>query len=257
MMQTIRTARILAASAGATLLLATVAPAADAPQPTAKIKATITPKKISSHGGVGTPVKLAITSTFGTDTPGAAPFVITSAIVKFPKGALANGRFFPSCSAKKLNRNGGILSKCPKKSIIGGGTATARANDLTPPITATGKVKLLNGRGGKSIVFNIDVKRPAVINRSFEAKLTKLHGGKYGYQLALKVPHDLRFIAFSDIAVTKFVVSTFATTVVHGVRRGYIEGLKCPKSGKAPIHLDVNYDGGGSTSTDSSIKCSR
>ncbi len=255
-MSTIRTSRIVAAAAGATLLLATVAPAADAPQPTAKIKATIFPKKITSHGGVGTPVKLTVNASFGTDTPGAAPFVIQKAVVKFPSGARANGRFFPSCSAKKLNRNRGILSKCPKGSKIGGGKATGRANDLTPPITATGNVTLFNGPGGRSVVFNIDVKRPAVINRSFQAPLKRLHG-KYGYQLSLIVPRDLQFIAFSDIAVTKFTTNVFATRVVHGVTRGYIEGLKCPKSGKAPIHLDVFYKGGLTTSTDSSIKCTR
>jgi len=256
-MSTIRTARIVAAAASTTLLLAAAAPAAEAPtaKPTAKIVAKISPKHFPpARGGVGTPVKLTVNSTFGTDTPGADLFVIQKAVVKFPTGALANGKLFPSCSAKTLNRAGGRFSACPKGSKVGGGTTSATAIQLG--ITPSAKVAIFNGPGGKSIVFNVNVTRPAYINESFQAPLKKLHGGKYGYSLTLTVPKDLQFIAFSDIAVKTFNVSTFATRVVHGVKRGYIEALKCPKSHKAPIHLDVFYKGGLTTTTDSTIACS-
>jgi hypothetical protein len=256
-MISIRVVRIVSVAAAASLTLAAIAPAADAPKPVAKVTASISPKKVGKpHKGIGVPVKLKVVTTFTTDTPGADPFVIQKAVVSFPKGAVANGRLFPSCSAKQLNRVHGVLSKCPKGSKIGGGTTTARAIALG--ITATAKVTLFNGPHGKSVTFNIDVTNPAQINESFDAPLVKTKG-KYGYTLTLKVPNDLQTILNSPIAVTRFAVTTGGTTIqkIHGrkVKRGYIEAMACPKGGKAPLHVDVFFQNNVTTAADAQIPC--
>jgi hypothetical protein len=253
-MPTIRTVRALAAAAALTLLLATAA-TADAPvQPVIKVAGSISPKKVKAHGSVGTPVTLQLNTFFDTNPPGGDTAAVTKAVVLFPKGAITNGRLFKSCSAKQLARAHNVLSKCPKGSLIGKGTVLAKAVQLD--VVSTGKVTLFNGPGGKSITFNIHATIPADINESFDAPLKKL-SGKYGYSLTLPIPHSLQEILPGVfVSVRNFKVKTGASVLSHGVKRGYIEAVKCPKGGKAPLHLDVSFLDSTKASTDSTISCS-
>lgn len=206
--------------------------------PTATLTASISPNKAENppKNGHGTPISLKLDTKI--QQPGGTVYVLKSLEYDFPKGAVANGKLFPSCTVAKLNAKNGALSACPKGSKIGTGVATGTAVDLG--ITSTGKVTLFNGPGGKSIVVNVSVIRPALINASFSAPLKKTKG-KYGYKLFLTVPGSLQEILDGPIVVKRIQSTANATIVKDGVKRGYIEGIKCPKSKKAPIHSQLNF----------------
>jgi type 1 fimbria pilin len=233
-MPSIRTVRIAATAAAATMLLAAIAPAADAPHVVVTLTGSVTPNHFVTRPQ---PLKLHLTTTI-KDVPSDANFVLQSIDYQLSKGAVANGKLFPSCSAAKLKAAHGILSKCPKGSKIGTGKAFGTAVALG--ISSHGDITMFNGPGGKSITVNIDIEHPAVINETFKVPLKKT-SGKYGYRSKITVPDTLKTIIGGDIVATKIDFSIFATRTINGVKRGYIEGVKCPKGGKAPIHAEFAF----------------
>ena len=193
----------------------------------------------------------------GIAHPAGSRYRLERVIVKFPNGVgKPNGNLFPTCSVAQLEKAHNRLSACPPGSKIGSGRATGTAVDIG--VTSSGKLTLFNGPHGKSITFNVDIESPALINKSFSAPLKKI-SGKYGYVLTNNIPTELQNILDGPIIVRSIDVKTGATRVVHGVRRGYIEAFKCPRSGKAPVHIDSFYntpEGGSATSsTDTNIAC--
>jgi hypothetical protein len=252
-MQSIRVGRIATAAAAATLLVAAVAPAADAPGPTTSISASVSPNHLvrgltNAHG---MPVTLRYRATI--NHPAGSTFRLQRVVVKFPSGVgKPNGNLFPSCSVAKLKAAHNRLSACPSGSKIGRGRATGTAVALG--VTSFGVLTLFNGPGGKSITFNVNVTTPALINDTFSAPLKKING-KYGYVLTTPVPADLQVILDGAIIVRDITVTTGATRVVRGVRRGFIEAYKCPRNGKAPLHSDFFFSEGASSSADTNILC--
>jgi len=193
----------------------------------------------------------------GIAHPAGSRYRLERVIVRFPNGVgKPNGNLFPSCSVAQLERAHNRLSACPRGSKIGGGRAVGTAVDIG--VTSSGVLTLFNGPKGKSITFNVNVTTPALINKSFSAPLRKI-SGRYGYVLTSPVPTELQNILDGPIIVRSIDVTTGLTRVVHGVRRGYIEAFKCPKSHKAPVHVDsfFNTDTGGSatSSADTNIAC--
>jgi len=233
-MPSIRTVRIAATAAAATMLLAAVAPAADAPHVVVTLTGDVTPNHLTKPHQ---PLKLHLKTTI-KDVPSDANFVLQSIDYQLPKGAVANGKLFKSCSVSKLKNARGVLSACPKGSKIGTGKAYGTAVRLG--ISSHGDITMFNGPGGKSITVNIDIEHPAIINETFKVPLKKT-SGKYGYRSKIGVPDTLKTIIGGDIVATKIDFSIFATTKVNGVTRGYIEGVKCPKSGKAPMHAEFSF----------------
>jgi hypothetical protein len=229
--------------------LAGLAPAADAPAPVVGLSAVISPHKgaIKPHTSLTLKIKTSFKS-----VPAGGNFVLQSLDYLFPKGAAANGRLFPSCSAAKLAAAHGLLRTCPKGSKIGSGVATGTAVALG--ITSSGKLTLFNGPGGKSITMNIDIEQPALINATFSSPLVKSHG-RYAYKLSVTVPDSLKTILGGDIVVSKIDVTTGATRVVHGLKRGYIETVKCPKRGKVPLHADFTFNQGATAVADTTVAC--
>lgn len=258
-MQSIRTGRIAVAIAAATLLAAAaVAPAASAPGLTTSLTASVSPNHLvpgltNRHG---MPITLKYDARI--NHPAGSRWKLTRVAVKFPAGVgKPNGNLFPSCSEKKLEAANNRLSACPPGSKIGRGIATGTAVNLN--VTSTGRLTLFNGPGGKSIVFNVVITSPALINETFTAPLKKI-SGRYGYSLTNDIPGDLQTILEGPIVVRRIQVTTGLTRVVRGVRRGFIEAYKCPKSHKAPIHSDFFFlqDGTGATadsSADANISC--
>lgn len=247
-MQSIRVARIAAAAAAASLIAAAAAPAASAPGLSTSIKASVSP----NHASGRTPVTLSYKATI--NHPAGSRLQLQKVVVKLPGGSIGhvNGALFPSCSAATLNRAHGRLSACPKGSKIGSGIAIGTAVDIG--VTSSGTLTLFNGPHGKSIVFNVNITTPALINDSFDAPLKATHG-KYGYTLTSVIPADLQTILDGPIIVQSISVKTGATRVIHGVKRGYIEASKCPKSHKAPVHSDFTFSGGVTSSADTNITC--
>jgi hypothetical protein len=257
-MQSIRTGRIAVAAAAATLIVAAVSPAASTPGgPVVSAKVSASPNHLvpgltSRHG---MPIRLKFH--IGIAHPAGSRYRLERVIVRFPNGVgKPNGNLFPSCSVAKLEAAHNRLSACPKGSKIGGGRATGTAVDIG--VTSSGKLTLFNGPKGKSITFNVNITTPALINKTFSAPLKKT-SGRYGYVLTNNIPTELQNILDGPIIVKSIDVTTGITRVVNGVRRGYIEAFKCPKSHKAPLHVDAffNTDTGGSatSSADTNIAC--
>jgi hypothetical protein len=244
-----RIIRIAAALAGATaLLLVAIATAADAPRPVVKLTGSVLPRGAIKPG---TPLKLIIGTSIKS-VPAGGNFVLQSHDYLFPRGASVNGRLFPSCKVSTLKAAHGNLSACPRGSKIGSGVATGIA--VAIGVKSHGNLTLFNGPGGRSITLNADVEHPAVINETWSAPLERV-SGKYALKLMDTLPDTLKTIIGGDIVVTNIKVTTFATRVVNGRTRGYIEAVNCPKSGAAPFHADFTFNHGAKASADSTIAC--
>ncbi|HEX7290644.1 MAG TPA: hypothetical protein VF250_05880 [Conexibacter sp.] len=255
-MQSIRTGRIAVAAAAATLIVAAVAPAADAPSITTSVRASVSPNRLT--GGPysarhGMPITLKVL--FRINHPAGSQTRLQRVVVKFPAGlGKPNGNLFPSCSKAQLERARNRLSACPPGSKIGRGIAIGTAVALNPPVTSSGRLTLFNGPGGRSITFNVSVVTPALINETFSAPLRKT-SGRWGYVLTNNIPDKLQNILDGPIVVRSINVTTGLTRIVRGVRRGYIEAYKCPRNGRAPLHVDFGFEGGITTRSDTSIRC--
>jgi hypothetical protein len=257
-MQSIRVGRIAVAAATASFILAAASPAANTPGgPTTSVRVSVSPNHLvpgltNKHG-----MPIALKFHLGITHPADSRYRLERVIVKFPSGVGApHGELFPSCSVKQLESAHNRLSACPRGSKIGHGIATGTAVDIG--VTSSGVLTLFNGPHGKSITFNVSITTPALINKTFSAPLRKT-SGRYGYTLTSPVPTELQNILDGPIIVHRIDVTTDATIVKNGVRRGYVEAFKCPKSHKAPLHVDsfFNTDTGGSasSSTDTNIAC--
>jgi len=233
------------------LVVAADSPAADAPvpRPMVTLSAQISPRRPPIPKG--TPLTLRLNTDFSS-VPAGGGFVLTHVDYRFGKGARFNGALFPSCSAAKILRAHGRLSVCPKGSKVGHGVATGRA--VSVGITSSGKLTIFNGPRGRSIVLNLSVVVPALINETFEAPIRRLHGGRYALELSSEVPPKLRSILDGDIVVKRLDITTGATRLIDGRRRGYIEAGSCPKRGSA-VHGDFEFNQGARASADLTVVC--
>jgi hypothetical protein len=257
-MQSIRVGRIAVAAAAAICIVAAASPAASTPGgPVATVKTSVSPNHLvpgltNAHG-----MPITLKFHLGITHPADSRYRLDKVTVRFPSGVgKPNGNLFPSCSVKQLEQAHNRLSACPRGSKIGSGRAVGTAVDIG--VTSSGKLTLFNGPGGKSITFNVNITTPALINKTFSAPLKKT-SGRYGYVLTSPVPTELQNILDGPIIVKSIDVTTGLTRVVRGVRRGYIEAYKCPRSHKAPLHVDTSYntDSGltATSSADTSIAC--
>lgn len=237
---------LLAASAAAALAVPAVA--ADAPRPIATLKGSISPSRNLTPG---TPLDFTLDTRIASDPPG-ADLVVQRIVYWFPHGTVVNGRLFPSCGAATLQRARGRLSACPRGSQVGSGTASGTA--VAIGVSSHARITMFNGPGGRSLTINVSVTTPALINATFAAPLDPLHG-RYANKLTVVLPEELKRILDGDIVTSDIHVTTGATRLVHGVRRGYVEALRCPRTGGAHIHGDITFEGGATTSADTTVPC--
>jgi hypothetical protein len=236
----------------AVLAVAAAAPAADAPapRPVVTISAQVSPSQRPIPKD--TPLTLRLSTTFES-VPAGGDFVLQHADYMFGTGARFNGKLFPSCSAAKLRAARGRLSVCPSGSKIGTGLATGRA--VAVGVTSSGRMTIFNGPGGRSIVLNFVVLNPALINATFEAPIVRLHGGRYAFKLSTSVPPELQRILDGDVVVKRIDITTGATRMIDGRRRGYYEAAFCPKHGGSAIHGEFEFNQGMSAAADQSVVC--
>jgi len=183
-------------------------------------------------GGGVAPAVFHVHAHFSTDTPGAEPFTIRKAVVYFPDHAGTNGRLFPSCSARTIERFRGNVRRCPRGSKIGSGTVKAKAIQIG--VTATGHVTVFNSRRGKAVTINVQTFLPAYINESFEAPLEQLHGGRYGEKLTIADPPSLQQILDGVwVGVEDFDLTVTGAVRRHGVTISYLKAPRCPRG---PAH---------------------
>lgn len=192
---------------------------------------------------------------FSTDPLGAQPFTLQRATILFPDHAGTNGRLFPACSARLIERFHGDVRRCPKGSKIGSGTVKALAIQLG--ITATGHVTMFNSRHGSAIALNVQTYLPAYINESFEAPLTQLRG-RYGEQLTIDDPPSLQQILDGVfVAVKEFDATVTGTIRSHGVTYSYMKARRCPAGAARGVFDFVNGETGqtATTTVDSKVRC--
>lgn len=209
------------------------------------------------QGSSVTPAVFHVHAHFSTDTAGADPFTIQKVVVYLPDHAGTNGRLFPSCSARTIERFRGNVRRCPKGSQIGSGTVKAKANQLG--ITATGRLTWFNSRHGRAIAINVQTVLPAYINESFEAPLEQLHG-RYGEKLTIADPPSLQQILDGVwVGVEDFDVTVTGAVRRHGVTVSYLKARTCPR---AAVHGVFDFLDGpsGQTATvtkDTKVRCTR
>lgn len=239
------------AAAAAILALAAFVPVGASgdptPTPVASMRASISPSRGLRPG---TPLDFTLDTRF-TNPPG-DDFVLQRLVYLFPRGTVVNGRLFPACDVAKLQRAHGRLSACPAGSRIGSGAASGTAVALG--VRSGGRVTLFNGPGGRSIVINVAIDTPALINASFAAPFATLHG-RWSNKLTVTPPDALKQVLDGDIVTSRIETTTGATRIVDGRRRGYVEALHCPRSGRAQIHGDFSFSRGASASADAFVPC--
>lgn len=208
---------------------------------------TLTPRTLS----------LTIDASFANDAGGdALPGTVSRAVIWFPHGPRVNGRLFPSCDPARLRKLHLAPRACPHGSRLGGGTALGASPQFGIGVRERLKVDLYNGRGGRSIVFVLRGLNPVLISGMIVAPFTALHGGRWGYRLTIRVPHDLQEIAPDIFAsLLDFRVTTGGSVVRGGHRYGFIEALACPPGALVPVRGTFSFGGGETTTTDSYIAC--
>jgi hypothetical protein len=204
-------------------------------------------------------LSLMIDTRFSTDVAGELPATVSKAVIYFPHGPRVNGRLFPSCDPRRLQRMRGARRACPAGSRLGGGIALGTSPQFQG-VNERAQVELYNGKGGRSIIFWIHGENPVLVAGMIVAPFQTLHGGRWGYKLTLNVPHGLQEIA-PDIFVSllDFRVTTGGSVRVRQggrtVRYGYIEALACPPGALVPVRGVFSFRDGGSATTDSYIAC--
>jgi len=171
-----------------------------------------------TRGGISLRTRFTI-----TDPAAPAPLQLTKTVLRFPKGARVNGRFFPRCNANALRARG--PKACPRGSKIGSG----RARGAAPPIvdSVNAKITLYNGSAGgrKSsvIIYSVPDLGPIM---TMEGVIQP--GGRrspYGYVLSVDVPPIKTLPSAPDASVTFFDATTRNLTKRRRGRRiNYIDG---------------------------------
>ncbi len=180
----------------------------------------------------------------------ADPFATKTANVFFPKNAVFNGKFFPSCARPKVLS---AVASCPKGSQVGSGTAAGFALGLLEKLT----VKIFNAPGGKGVNLLVEGSSPLVIKDVIEGKLTK-QSGKYGYKLAVTVPEGLQQPAPGAIAtLVDFDTKLPAKTIKKGKKKiPYVASKGCT-GGSWAWGYTGDYTDGTSQTVETTQKCSK
>jgi hypothetical protein len=240
---------VIAAMTAVGLYGIAAATSSPSPRPVVTMAARVSPSRLPIPPG--TPLALRLRTTFRSVPPG-GNFVLQRAVYRFGRGARFNGPLFPSCSAARIRRARGRLSVCPSGSQVGSGVGIGRA--VAVGIRSSGRLTIFNGPGGRSIVLNFVVVRPALINATFEAPMRRLHGRRYAFEFASSVPPELQRVLDGDVVVERLDMTTGATLMIDGRRRGYFEAVACPRGGSA-VHGEFQFNQGASATADMKVVC--
>lgn len=149
-------------------------------------------------------VEVSFDSFTGNRINGNAPTVSTSIVVRFNKGFKDNAVLFPSC---KINPAG--LTKCPKATQIGTGTAEASLPGTSgaPPSFVPATLVAYNGKplSGKTptLIFIASINGQPASELDFTVK--QQPSGPYGLAFSS--------IQFPNLPPSRFAISKFSVTV--------------------------------------------
>jgi hypothetical protein len=145
---------------------------------------------------------LSLRTTFSITDPAApAPLQLDRTSLRFPKGSVVNGRYFPQCKLTAIQAKG--PRGCPKGSKLGGGTARGAA----PPIVASvdAKVSFYNGvpvgKDPTIIIYTLPDLGPIL---TLYGVLKSNRSGNYGYVMNVDIPPIKTLPSAPDASVTFF-----------------------------------------------------
>jgi hypothetical protein len=153
--------------------------------------------------------------------PGFERPVIASAVALFPRGSLYNGRKYPRCSKRTLDRGG--PTACPKRSIMGRATGSAWADTVrTRP-----KIVVVNG-GARRVWLHTTLYHPTLVKEAIPVIVQKRRG-RWAYRARIVVPETLQIVAGIPIALTDFSM--------RAGRGKWLATTGCPKSRRWPFKV--------------------
>jgi len=194
----------------------------------AQTAGAVTTQEVSFHAKYNkrdrhkTRAGLSLRTTFSITDPAApAPLQLDRTTLRFPKGAVVNGKYFPKCKLSAIQAKG--PKGCPKGSRIGGGTARGTAPPIVENVAA--KVTLFNGVpvGGNPtlIIYSLPDLGPVLV-MSGVPKPDR--SGPYGYVLNVDVPPIKTLPSAPDASVTFFDATVNNISVRRGRRKiNYID----------------------------------
>ena len=198
--------------------------------------AAVTTQDVSFHGKYAKRDRhkarggLSLRTTFSITDPSApAPLQLDRTTLRFPKGAVVNGRYFPKCKFTALQSKG--PRACPRRSKLGGGTAKGAAPPIVSSVAA--KVTLFNGvpvgHDPTLLIYVLPDLGPVI---ALEGVL-KRGSGHYGYVLTVNVPPIKTLPSAPDASTTFFDTTVRNLRVKRGKRRiSYID---------SPVLCDGTY----------------
>jgi hypothetical protein len=177
-----------------------------------------------------------------SDDTGTKPPPLTRTVLRFPKGAVVNARYFKQCSRSALETRG--PNSCPSGSKIGSGTARADARPIVGDVDS--KITLFNGKpaGGSPtiLIYAVpDISSPITL----QGVLQFQRSGRYGYVLDVPVPPIPTLPGQPNASVVFFDATTLDRTVRRrGRRLHYIEGPVVCNGTFLFLDGSFSYEGG-------------
>jgi hypothetical protein len=200
--------------------------------PTALPKNKFAPIEASARGSV-------------TMAGGAHPPAAKSVVVKIDRSFAIEVKGLPACSPGRLIASSTAAAKraCPN-AIVGTGSADAEvAFPEQAPFAASGPLLFFNGgsKGNSTLLLvhlYADVPAPTAVVTT--VKITKTHGGRYGYQAVAQIP----VIAGGSGSITKFNFNVDRKFTYQGEQESYL-AAKCP-TGRYFTELQAAFRDGSS-----------
>jgi hypothetical protein len=175
------------------------------------------------------------------DTPrDVDPPIAKSVDVWFPKGGLYNGRKWPACGKRTLDRGG--PGACPPRSIMGSGIGVADADG----VTTHPRMTVVNG-GQRVVYLYVVLQRPARVRTAVPATVTKLSSPRWSYRAHANVPRNLQIVAGIPLRL-----QSFHATVGRG---DWIATTSCPRDRRWRYHVEARYTSGQLVQYDGAVGC--
>jgi hypothetical protein len=169
------------------------------------------------------------------------PPLVQHVDVWFPRGGLYNGAKYPACNLRLLGRRGPSI--CPKRSIMGHATATARADTVfTHP-----KITVING-GATRVYFYTVLQVPARVAEPVVGNIVAMPGDpKWSYHLRVSIPKNLQIVAGIPLRLDE----------VHGTagRGDWLATTSCPRDHRWRWHAEGSFSTGQVVKYDGSVGC--
>lgn len=185
-------------------------------------------------------------STPTTPGPGeAGTFATQTAVISFDKNLVFGAQKFPGCPLAQVEKDD---SKCPAKSKVGAGSASAVFSGQTINLT----VKAFNGNTKGTKIYLLVQNAQFNINKALDGTLGNASGA-YGKKLTVKIPTNLQ----QPVAGAYATLTSFKTSVGGTSKGTPYAALKGCTGGKLKFKGVFNYSDGTSKTATTTANCSK